>query len=114
MSWYKEKEESMVIVLVVGRRRLPDCLPCNTKRLRQLICLQVIRHSDICYICVNRCWCNTEVVKDCVALVSTSFSGDSILSQICRYTKIVEEEVYILIDMLVLPIFDFRVVLSMN
>ena len=38
----KEKKEPVAIVLVVGRRRLPECLPCSTKRLRQLIRLHVI------------------------------------------------------------------------
>ena len=40
-------------------------------------------------------------------LVYTPFNGGSVLKQIYRHVNVVEEEVYILIDMLVLPISNF-------
>ena len=47
-------------------------------------------------------------------LVNTLFSGGSVLSQIYRHVKVVEDEVHMLINMLILPISNFRVVLGMN
>ena len=41
------------------------------------------------------------MVKDCAMLVYTPFNGGSVLKQIYRHVNVVEEEVYILIDMLV-------------
>ena len=47
-------------------------------------------------------------------LVNTPLGGGSILNQICRHVDIVIDEVYMPVDMLVLPISNFNVVLGMN
>ena len=54
------------------------------------------------------------LIYDSVTCVNTSFGSSSMLTKVCKVVDVVIDGIHMLINMLVLPIFDFDVVLGMN
>ena len=71
-------------------------------------------HACISEQFMSMCGLILEVMSDCVCSVSTPLGARSILSKVCKNVEVLVSSVCFPMDMLVLPTFDFDVVLGMN
>ena len=71
-------------------------------------------HTCIFEEFMTSCRLNAVLLSDVSLCVSIPLGSGTVLDKVCKNVDVMLYDVYLPVDMLVLPIFDFDVILGMN